>query len=181
MQSAVEKRIGEYVDGHAAELVGFLQKVVQSKSLWGDVPELGKLGRLIHDRLRDGGVRAEYQDSGTPDAPNVLGHVGEATGRKLYLQLKSGDSYLRERQGDGAEIFRIKDERHSRYWLDQAFPVLLVIRRLDGEVRWMEVRDWLKRATENGTKTVKQIVFEGERFDVMSVRRWRDNVLGSAQ
>ncbi len=42
----------------------------------------------------------------------------------------------------------------------------------------MEVRDWLKRASDNGKKTVKQIVFEGERFDVMSVRRWRDRVLG---
>ena len=68
---------------------------------------------------------------------------GEATGRKLYLQLRSGDSYLRERERDGAEIFRIKDERHARYWQDQAFHVLLVIRNSDGEVRWMEVRDWL--------------------------------------
>jgi hypothetical protein len=25
---------------------------------------------------------------------------------------------------------------------------------------------------------VRQIVFAGERFDVMSVRRWRDQVLG---
>ena len=32
----------------------------------------------------------------------------------------------------------------------QAFPVLLVIRNSEGEVRWMEVRDWLKRASENG-------------------------------
>ena len=52
----------------------------------------------------------------------------------------------------------------------QAFPVLLVIRNSEGEVRWMEVRDWLKRASDNGKKPVKQIVFEGERFDVMSVR-----------
>jgi len=41
----------------------------------------------------------------------------------------------------------------------------------------MEVRDWLKRASENGRKPVKQIVFEVERFDVMSVRRWRDRIL----
>ncbi len=46
----------------------------------------------------------------------------------------------------------------------QAFPVLLVIRISEGEIRWMEVRDWLKRATDNGKKTVRQIVFEGERF-----------------
>ena len=102
----------------------------------------------------------------------------EATGAKLYLQLKSGDSYLRERKSDGAEIFTIKDERHARYWMAQAFPVLLVIRNSEGEVRWMEVRDWLKRASDNGKKPVKQIVFEGERFDVMSVRRWREKVLG---
>ena len=73
--------------------------------------------------------------------------TGEATGRKLYLQLKSGDSHLHERKSDGAEIFTIKNERHVRYWMDQAFPVLLVIRNSDGQVRWMEVRDWLKRAT----------------------------------
>ena len=62
--------------------------------------------------------------------------------------------------------------------MDQAFPVLLMIRNAEGEVRWMEVRDWLKRASEGGKKPVKQIEFEGERFDVMSVRRWRDRVLG---
>ena len=57
-------------------------------------------------------------------------------------------------------------------------PVLLVIRNSEGEVRWMEVRDWLRRESDGGTKTVKQIVFQGERFDVMSVRRWRERVLG---
>lgn len=103
---------------------------------------------------------------------------GEATGRKLYLQLKSGDSYLRERKRDGAEVFTIKDERHGRYWMTQAFPVLLVIRSSEGETRWMEVRDWLKRESNDGTKAVKRIVFEGERLDVMSVRRWRDRLLG---
>jgi small GTP-binding protein len=102
----------------------------------------------------------------------------EASGAKLYLQLKSGESYTRTRKGDGAEIFTIKDERHARYWMAQAFPVLLVIRNSEGEVRWMEVRDWLKRESDNGKKAVKQIVFKGERLDVMSVRRWREKALG---
>ena len=52
--------------------------------------------------------------------------------------------------------------------------MLLVIRTSDGKVRWMEVRDWLKGATDNGKKRVRQIVFEGKRLDVMSVRRWRE-------
>ena len=63
----------------------------------------------------------------------------------------------------------------------QAFAVLLVIRNSEGGVRWMEVRDWLKRESDNGRKPVKQIVFEGERFDVMSVRRWREWTLAGAK
>lgn len=105
----------------------------------------------------------------------------EATNRMLYLQLKSGDSYTRKRKKDGTEIFTIKDERHVRYWMASAFPVMLVIRNSEGEVRWMEIRDWLKRESDNGKKPVKQIVFEGERFDVMSVRRWRDKILGAVR
>ena len=45
----------------------------------------------------------------------------------------------------------------------------------------MEVCDWLKRARDNGKKPVKQIIFDGDRFDVMmSVRRWRERVLTAA-
>ena len=47
----------------------------------------------------------------------------------------------------------------------------LVIRNFEGEGRWMEVGNWLKRACDNGKKPLTQIVFEGEWFDVMSVRR----------
>jgi hypothetical protein len=101
----------------------------------------------------------------------------EATGAKVYLQLKSGDSYLHKRKNDGTEVFTIKDKRHARYWMAQGFPVLLVIRNSEAEVRWMEIRDWLRRHSDDGNKPVKQIVFEGERFDVMSVRRWRDRCL----
>lgn len=32
---------------------------------------------------------------------------GRATGKRLYVQLKSGDSYLTKRKGDGAEVFHI--------------------------------------------------------------------------
>ena len=106
-----------------------------------------------------------------------MSDTGEETSQKLYLLLKSGDSYLSTRKRDGAEIFTIKEARHARYWMAQAFPVLLVIRNSEGEVRWMEVRDYLKHASDNGKKPVKQIVFAGERFDVMSVRRWRERAL----
>lgn len=42
----------------------------------------------------------------------------------------------------------------------------------------LEVRDGLKRASDNGRKRVRHIVFKDERFDVMSVRRWREQMLG---
>ena len=53
---------------------------------------------------------------------------------------------------------------------------MLVIRTSDGEIRGMDKSACLKRESAGG-KSVKQITFEGERFDVMSVRRWRDKVL----
>ena len=57
--------------------------------------------------------------------------------------------------------------------------VMLVIRNSEGEVRWTDVRDWLRKATENGTKKVSQIEFKAERFDLMSIRRLREQVLSS--
>jgi small GTP-binding protein len=98
-----------------------------------------------------------------------------ATGKRLYLQLKSGDSYLKLRQRDNAEVFQIKNPRWTDYWQKQAYPVMLVIRTSDGEIRWMDVTAWLKRNTAGGKK-VTQIIFEGERFDALSVRRWRDRL-----
>ena len=95
----------------------------------------------------------------------------------LWTGLWPSTRYTRQRRSDGAEIFTLKKPRHAEYWMAQAFPVLLVIRNSEGELRWMEVRDWLKRASDHGRKPVKRIVFEGERFDVMSVRRWRERVL----
>jgi hypothetical protein len=112
--------------------------------------------------------------------PVEEGKPSEATGQRLYLQLKSGDSYLRRRKRDGAEIFDLPKERHARFWMDHPCQVMLVIRTSDGRIRWMEIRDHLKKVTNNGIKRVRQIVFDGEPFDVASVRRWRDRVLGQA-
>jgi WD40 repeat protein len=104
----------------------------------------------------------------------------KASGKRLYLQLKSGDSYLKKRERDGAEIFQIKNPRWAEYWQQQAYPVMLVIRTSDGEIRWMDVSAYLKRKGNDG-KIVKQIIFKGERMDVMSVRHWRDQVLKESQ
>ena len=117
------------------------------------------------------------------------------TGKRIFLQLKAGNSYLRRRKSDGAEIFRIKKQGWVKYWMKQPCPVLLVIgtfpeksderRGTDkerfAEIRWMEISDLLRRESKDGTKPVKQIVFKGERLDALSVRRWRDHALGPTQ
>jgi small GTP-binding protein len=141
--------------------------------------ERSLVGDVISAVALAGQICREYSvsDHGIDMEIEFKSDAGEATGRKVYLQLKSGDSHLSTRKRDGAEIFTIKDARHTRYWMEQAFPVLLVIRNAEGKVRWMEVRDYLKRTSDNGKKPVKQIVFAGERFDVMSVRGWRDRLL----
>ena len=121
--------------------------------------ERALVGEVISTVALADQIRREFNvsDQGIAMEIEFNDDAHEATGAKLYLQLKSGDSYMLKRRGDGAEIFTLKKQRHAEYWMAQAFPVLLVIRNSEGEVRWMEVRDWLKRASENGKKVVMMI------------------------
>jgi HEAT repeat protein/energy-coupling factor transporter ATP-binding protein EcfA2 len=98
---------------------------------------------------------------------------GEASGRRVYLQLKSGDSYLRKRQSDDKEIFTIKP-RHAEYWLAQAYPVLLVIRSSGGQIRWMNIKEYLQRHGQN----VRQVEFQGEPFTAESLKQMRVKFFG---
>jgi small GTP-binding protein len=98
---------------------------------------------------------------------------GEASGHRVYLQLKFGDSYLRKRKADNKEIFSIKKARHSKYWQDQAYPVMLVIATSDKVIRWMNVSDYLKKHGEN----TKQIIFEGEPFTALNLVKLRNKIL----
>jgi small GTP-binding protein len=138
--------------------------------------QAGQIAREM--TVADKGIDMEIEFNLDPILPS---REGVATGRKLYLQLKSGDSHLSRRQRDGAEIFKIPSARHATYWMEQPFPVMLVIRGSDGAIRWMEIREYLRRESDGGKKQVKQIVFSGEPFDVASVRSWRDRELGRAR
>lgn len=89
------------------------------------------------------------------------------------MQLKSGNSYLRERKRDNKEIFTVKNERHLQYWQNKPVDVYLVIRQHDemrgeDEIRWMNVSDYLKQRQNPKSK---QLVFIGEKLDPASV--WR--------
>ncbi|HEU0299112.1 MAG TPA: TIR domain-containing protein [Longimicrobium sp.] len=101
---------------------------------------------------------------------------GSASGRKIYVQLKSGGSYLRTRKRDGKEVFDVKNPRHLEYWVSQPVDVYLVIRDAEGAIRWMNVTRYLQ---DRGDSASRQIVFEGERLDATAVWRVRDQFFRS--
>ncbi len=93
--------------------------------------------------------------------------AGQASGRRLYVQLKSGDSHLVCRSGDGHEVFTVKNLRHLEYWIQHAYPVMLVIRQSNGLIRWMDVTAYLKQHGQ----TNRQIIFCGAPLTVDGIRQ----------
>lgn len=101
---------------------------------------------------------------------------GKASGKRIYVQLKSGNSYLRTRKTDGTEVFDVSNDRHLEYWISQPVDVYLVIRQTDEHsdqqvIRWMNVTRYLKARTD---KKSRQIVFAGEKLDMAAVWKVRD-------
>lgn len=82
----IVRQVAAHVDERADEIVAFLQRVVATPSLWGDVEQLAAMGRILGDYMAERGVEVEYPDSGTAGAPNVLARVGAREGgRNLIL------------------------------------------------------------------------------------------------
>ncbi|HVT12839.1 MAG TPA: TIR domain-containing protein [Fimbriimonadaceae bacterium] len=101
---------------------------------------------------------------------------GNASGKRIYVQLKSGDSYLRTRKSDGVEVFDVKNDRHLDYWISQPVDVYLVVRQTDEisgapTIRWMNVTRYLNARKD---KKSRQIVFAGEKLDMEAMYRVRD-------
>jgi hypothetical protein len=101
---------------------------------------------------------------------------GKVSGKRIYIQLKSGNSYLRTRKRDGREVFDVKEERHLEYWINQPVDVYLVIRQQDemsGDIttRWMNVTGYLNARKDRKSR---QIIFDGEILDMEAVWRVRD-------
>lgn len=86
----------------------------------------------------------------------------QASGERIYVQLKSGDSYLNSRR-DGISTFYIEDERHIEYWLSQPCDVYLIVRDSDAKIYWMNITEYLKRWGDPKPRT---IVFNREELTV---------------
>ena len=137
--------------------------------------ELILVGQAYEMAGQAGQIYRQYtnSDHGIDGEIEFKNEKGEASGKRVYLQLKSGDSYLYTRKRDDTEIFTIKKPRHAEYWLSQAYDVMLVIRTSDGKIRWMNVTEYLKRQR----RKTKQVVFDGEPFTALNVRRLGDRLL----
>jgi hypothetical protein len=179
------KAIHERVEGLQAEDVLSLDSRRKGKLLALEVnARITSANQKCHEIPGD-------EDEGIDFNVEFTDDEGRATGKHMYLQLKAGNSYLKLRKSDGAEIFTIKKQRWVKYWTSQDGPMMLVIgtfpeepergarneKRPFSEVRWMEIGELLRSESDNGMKPVKQIVFKGERLDALSVRRWREKTL----
>ncbi|MEM7015365.1 MAG: DUF4365 domain-containing protein, partial [Verrucomicrobiota bacterium] len=116
---------------------------------------------------------------------------GKGTGELIFLQLKAGNSHLYKRK-DGVETFQLK-KKWVTNWLKQPGPVYLVVgtfpeaderdfrgsgdEKRFASVRWMEVKEILRERTENGTKTVQKLEFEGEDLNYRTIIARRRKVL----
>jgi len=98
---------------------------------------------------------------------------GRATGTRIYVQLKHGASYLRERLRDEAVVFDVKNPRHLDYWQQQPSDVYLVV-KVGDDIQWMNVTRYLRTRAD---KTSKQIIFTGERLDAKALLRLRATLL----
>jgi len=167
-----------YNDPHSGEKARELEKKItvaldnesKERVLVGEViSAVGLANQLSREKnVSDHGIDMEIEFKNSK---------GEASGKMIYLQLKSGDSHLRVRKKDSARIFDIKDARHAEYWMNQTNLVYLVIRNSKGEIEWMEIRNHLRELSKDDDR-ITQIVFKGENFNAQSILRVREHVMG---
>lgn len=119
------------------------------------------------------------QDWGTDGEIEFRDYQRQASGQRVYVQLKSGDSHTYDRQRDEAEVFPIKNARWAEYWTQHKYPVMLVLRSSDGHTRWMNVSRYLIDKKAAGDWPVKQIVFEGEDSSAYNLLAMRRSMIGA--
>jgi Domain of unknown function (DUF4365) len=147
-----------------------LDKESRDRVLVGDIAStVDRADQISHERaVNDIGIEMEIE---------FVADDGSATGHKLYLHLESKPP-PRSGENDEPLVFTI-DERHAEQWANESVPVMLVVRHGDGRNEWMEVGDLLRRRRVVGDQST-QITFDGARFDVVSVRTWRERVLNGS-
>ena len=76
---------------------------------------------------------------------------GQATGKLIALQIKSGDSWFEEKKGNNI-IFRGKN-KHLEYWQNHSLPVIVVLYKdSENTAYWQAVNNNTVQRTETGWK-----------------------------
>ncbi|HEY9853579.1 MAG TPA: DUF4365 domain-containing protein [Leptolyngbyaceae cyanobacterium] len=122
------------------------------------VGKAGQIPRLIQND--DWGIDGEIE---------FKNDQGQASGERIYVQLKSGASYLNKRK-DGVRTFQMKNKRHIEYWQAQRYPVYLIIRDENEKIYWMNITKYLKNRNDKDNFT---IVFDGEELTVKAIQSVR--------
>jgi small GTP-binding protein len=150
-QTVIDNESRELIlDGHAFAIAG------EADQIYRPIPNT------------DQGIDAEIE---------FKDYTGQPSGQRVYLLLRSGNSYSSQRQKDGAKVFTIKDPQHADNWRQQPCPVMLVTRISDGTIRWMNVSSYLKSASQGRKTPVTQVVFNGEPFTALNLQRMRDRLI----
>lgn len=93
---------------------------------------------------------------------------GQATGRMVFVQVKSGASYFNGATASSVPYYPA--EKHKSYWERSPLPVILILHNeLSGETYWVDARNSLRRGSTVIDVPKHQV------FDANAVR----NVLGS--
>lgn len=95
--------------------------------------------------------------------------------QSIYLWSKLVDARLHQWKRDGKYIFKLTDPYYAETWHPDhlVYPVMLAIQTSDGQIRWMNVSDYL---AEHGKQT-KQVIFDGEPFIALNLVEMRNRLL----
>jgi len=143
------------------------------RALDNDSKELILIGHMYEIAGEAGQIcrRKAESDHGIDMEVEFRNDDGSASGKMIYLQLKAGDSYLRQRRKAPAGIFHITKARHVEYWKATAYPVYLVLQSSNGSIRWMNVTKYLRERPAGSEG--RTIPFAGENLDATALMRVR--------
>src|SRR6185436_13688194 len=143
------------------------------RALDNDSKELILIGHMYEISGEAGQIcrRKAESDHGIDMEVEFRNDDGSASGKMIYLQLKAGDSYLRQRRKAPAGIFHITKARHVEYWKATAYPVYLVLQLSNGDIRWMNVTKYLRERSAGDEG--RTIPFGGETLDATALMRVR--------
>lgn len=84
-------------------------------------------------------------DVGIDGQIEYVNNAGEATGKIIAVQIKSGDSYLYNSKADSKNWTFYPDEKHQYYWEQFPIPVILFVHcPTEDKVYFTDVRHYLK-------------------------------------